>query len=115
MAQLVEGFGRIRCYLTARIGYLELAQQVELVLATNTFPEMPFHQRQLLAFQCSVHEPGQQFFCSLVYRVSEPQNLSTHSTSSIRLASSALSFRRAWNIRVFTVSIGQPMISAISR
>ena len=78
---------------------------------------MPFDPLAIALVEPAGHIPRQQLFGLVVGGIDgrvvhlEPP----YSQSAASPEMTRFNLRRAWNMRVFTVSIGQPMISAISR
>ena len=95
-------------------GGLQLALPRQLGLAARALGEMGIDARALIGIERRADVPRQQGLHRLV-DIAEGNDLPAHSQSSSRPASKVFKRRRAWNMRVFTVSTGQPTISAISR
>ena len=103
-----------RSFESRTIG-LDLPFPSQFGLAARAFGDMRFDAGAFLAIETRADVPRQQRLHLLMHVGAELDNPPAHSQSSIWPASKAFSLRRAWNMRVFTVSTGQPTISLISR
>ena len=112
--QLREAALGIAVDLEPGVRRLQSPLEGELGLATRAVGEVGFDAAQLRRVEALRHVPRQQGLDRLV-RVQVNDTCIAHNQPSSRSANKAFSRRRAWNMRVFTVSTGQSTICAISR
>jgi len=109
--------GPARLHLGRIIAILgsERALGTKVRLACGAFRKVLLNALAIGSIQLAGDVPRKQLF-GFIMRIDRwivHLNLYTQSPASPGIT--AFNLRRAWNMRVFTVSIGQPMISAISR
>ena len=92
----------------------ESALELDVGLATRALPEVRLEAGPFLRIQRGIGVPGQQDLRRQVLVAVEMKDAGLHSQSSGSPDSNARSRRRPWKARVFTVSTGQPTITAIS-
>src|SRR5262249_78466 len=93
-------------------GRLQYTQALDFLAARNAFRYVPFHPGTLRPLQRAIDQPGEKLVRFAALGMIERKQSHHHSPSSA--INTAFSLRRALNILVFTVSTGQPTISAIS-